>query len=132
MQSRLCQLPVGIALRQRVHGCLELSGRLLIVAVFQMQLSQIEVCQRVVLLIAHGIVVGSDGFVGKQDAAIAVCQLHGALPFQFAFLAGCLRIGLTILCGGIVVFADGIELVAFLHRLIRPAAGEQQRGDDGA
>ena len=97
-----------------------------------MQLSQIEVCQRVVLLIAHGIVVGSDGFVGEQDASIALSHLHGALPLQFPFFVGRLRIGLTVLGGSVIIFADGIELVAFLHRLICPAAGEQQRGDDGA
>ena len=91
-----------------------------------MQLSQVEVRQRVLLFIAHGIVVGRDGLIGEQDPTVALRELHGALSLELPFLRRCLRVGLAVLGGGIVIFAYGIELVAFLHGLVSPAAGEQQ------
>ena len=86
--------------------------------------------ERVILLVADGILIGGDGFGGEMDATVALCHLHSPLTFLFSFLVGSVGIGLSVLCGGIEVFADGKELVAFLHRLICPATGDQHGADD--
>ena len=65
-----------------------------------------------------------------MDATVALCHLHSPLTFLLSFLVGGVGIGLPVLCGGIEVFADGKELVAFLHRLICPATGDQHGADD--
>ena len=116
--------------RKGVNGHLEMLGGLLVTAIPHVQLSHVEMCQRVILLVADGILVGRDGLRGEVDATITVSHLHGPLAFQDSLFAGCMGIGLTILCGSIEVFADGIELIAFLHGLISPATDQQQGTDD--
>ena len=119
-----------IAVRQGVDGHLELFLCLAVVAVAHLQLSQIKVCERVVLLVADGILISGDGFAGEMDATVALCHLHRPLTFLFPFLVGGVGVGLPVLCGSIEVFAEGIEFVALLHGLICPTTDKQQGADN--
>ena len=63
---------------------------LFVVAVPHLQLSEVEVCQRVVLLVAYGILVGGDGFAGEMDATVTVGHLHRPLTFHLPVFIRCL------------------------------------------
>ena len=115
---------------QAVDGYLELFGGLFVVAITQVQLTEVKICKRVLLIVSDGIIISGNGLVGKVDATIAFCQFLGTLTFECPFLVGRLTISLLVLGGGIVILTDGIVLVALLHSQICTATGEQY-GDDG-
>ena len=85
--------------------------------------------ERVVLLVADGILIGGDGFGGEVDATVTLCHLHRPLTFDGSLFVGGMGIGLTVLCGGVEIFAEGIELVALSHRLVCSATGDQHGAD---
>ena len=65
-----------------------------------------------------------------MDATVTLGYLHSSLSFLYPFLVRSVGIGLAVLDGSIVVFADGIKLVAFLHGHIGPTTAKQQGRDD--
>ena len=110
----------------RVQGHLEIGGGILVAAVLHQLLGQMEERHRVGLLVAHGIVIGGNGFLGVVDAAVAVGHLQRPAATQRPFLGRRLGISLAVLGGSVVVFAQGIELVALLHGLFRSASCQEQ------
>ena len=71
---------------QAVKHSLELLGGFFVTAVLHQLLGQMQVRQRVCLLIADGIVVGGDGFLCVVDAPVALCHLQGPLSAQGTLL----------------------------------------------
>ena len=69
-----------------VNHHLEVFRRLLVLAVLHQLLGQQQIGQRVGLLVAHGIVVGGNGFLGEVDAAVAVGHLQRTLSPERAIL----------------------------------------------
>ena len=93
---------------------------ILVAAVLHQLLRQIEMGQRVGLLIAYHVVIGGDGLRGGIGAPVADGHLRTQLATLLLFLGRCLGVGLLVLGGGIVVFPDGIEGIGLLHGLIGP------------
>ena len=81
--------------------------------------------QRVLLLVAYGIVVGSNGFLCVVDAPVAVGKLQCPLSTECSLLGGRLGVGFAVLCRGIEVFAQCIELVALFHSLFSTAPRQE-------
>ena len=78
------------------------------------------------MFVSYHVLVCGYRLVGQVQSAIAFGQSFGPLSASVFLLVGCLCVGLLILVGRIIEFADGHVLVALLHGLIGPAPHHQQ------
>ena len=121
-QSVAGQLVIG----SRVENCLKLFGGLLVVAVLEQQAGVVEMSGQRVLLVANLVAVGSNGFLRRAHLMIGIGHSSGAFASQVALFGRSGGIGALEVDGGIVVFADGQRLLAFLHIMVGSAGGEEQ------
>ena len=126
LQSVDCQLVVG----STVDSHLEVLGRLLVVARLHQLLSETQIGGTVGLLVSHGVVVGGNGLLGIIDSAIAVGQFECPLATVLPILGWCRRVGFLVLRSGIVVFAQGIELVALFHGGVGSTGSHHEGGSE--
>ena len=120
-------------MREGVNRGLEVLRSILITAALHLLLRQIEVGQRVGFLIADHVVVGGNGLRRGVGPTVTGGHLLTQLTPLGLLLGRRLGVGLLVLCGGVIVFPEGIEFVSLLQCLIctttRQECGED---DDGA
>ena len=98
----------------------------LVVSVLLLKLSEVEEGHRVGIAVAYGILVGTDSFSCVVDASVALGHLPCSLSTFFLIVWLSAGIGFLVFGRGIIVFADGIELVALLDVRLRGTSSSEK------
>ena len=90
-----------------------------------LQLGQIEPCQSVWVIVADGILVGTNGFGVIVNLSVALCHLPGPDTTLLFFCGLGTGVGFLVFGSSIKVFANGIKLIAFLQVVVGTTGREQ-------